>query len=201
MKKIIILILLTQLPALAYLSVNESAEILPENYFNLGFAPQVFLSNGNGYDISVYGDMHLMENTDVRLTLGGGDIDFWTQASIKWVPFPDVDNQPAMGLRGAVAYVRDNDNSYSQIQIAPIVSKKSTTSKHDMIPYFSLPITFVFEKNHNYTSSQAALGAIWFPWPSAQIGAEFDLSLKDSTSSASVFLNFPFDASVGYKKY
>lgn len=188
-------------PSQAYLSLNESAEILPENYFNLGFAPQTFLSNGGGFDASIFADAHLMENTDGRIAIGGGDIDFWTQASVKWVPFPDVDNQPAIGLRGGVGYSRNEDQSFVHIQISPIVSKKSLTAKNDMIPYVGLPITFVMEKGNNYTASQIALGAIWFPWQVAQVGAEFNLNLKNSISSASVFLNFPFEGSTGYKKY
>lgn len=202
MKKIIFITLAAfSLHSYAYLSVNESAEILPENYYNLGFAPQAFLSNGNGYDLSAFADMHLFENTDGRISIGAGDIDFWTQASVKWVPFPDVDNQPAIGVRAAVGYARNEDQNMTQVQIAPLISKKSNTSAHDMIPYFSIPLTYFFEKESNYLATQAALGAIWFPWATAQIGAEFDLNLKNSTSSATLFFNFPFEGSTGYKRY
>lgn len=207
MKKIILIIfvfgvsLFTTSRSSAYLSVNESAEILPENYFSLGVAPQAYLSDGGGFDASVFVDAHLFENTDGRITLGGGDVDFWTQASMKWVPFPDVENQPAIGVRGAVAYVRDERQNFYHIQIAPIISKKSTNTFYDMIPYASLPITYIIEDGNNYVASQFALGAMWFPWNVAQIGAEFDLDLKNSRSSASVFFTFPFESGTGYKKY
>ncbi len=201
MKKIFLIILFISFRSQSYLSINESAEILPENNFNLGFSPQAFLSNGNGFDASVFADMHLFENTDGRITIGGGTIDFWAQASLKWVPFPDVDNQPAMGIRSAVSYVRDENANFTQIQVAPLFSKKSSTSKHDMIPYVALPITYILEKNNSVVATQATLGAIWFPWNTAQIGGEFNLNLKNSVSSASVFMNFPFEGTTGYKKY
>ncbi len=188
-------------PSFAYLALHESAEILPENYFNLGVAPQTYLSDGGGFDVSVFADAHLWENTDGRITIGGGNVDFWTQASIKWVPFPDVDNQPAMGLRGAVAYARNYDENFYHIQVTPMLSKKSTTTIYDMLPYVGLPITYISETGNNYVASQVALGALWFPWANAQIGAEFDLNLKNSVSSASVFFMFPFESGTGYKKY
>lgn len=203
MKKIflITLIAFAASTSSAYLSLNESAEILPENYFNLGFAPQTYLSDGGGFDASVFADAHLYDNTDGRITIGGGDVDFWTQASVKWVPFPDVDNQPAIGLRGAFGYSRNDDENFMHLQISPILSKKSLTSAHDMLPYVGLPITYVMEKGNNYVATQISLGALWFPWNVAQLGAEFNLNLKNSISSASVFMNFPFEGATGYKKY
>jgi hypothetical protein len=210
MKKLIsiltIIISLTT-PTQAFMSINESAEILPDNYFNIGIAPQTYLSNGGGFDMSVFTDAHLFDNTDGRLTIGSGSgdagTDFWTQASIKWVPFPDVDDQPAMGLRGALAYVRNEDLNALHLQITPLFSKKSTTSSHDMLPYAGLPITFISETNpsNSYVASQLTLGALWFPWNTAHIGAEFNLNLKNSVSSASVFFMFPFEGATGYKKY
>jgi hypothetical protein len=203
MKKILLslIVAFTTSTSYAYLSLNESAEILPDNYFNLGFAPQTFLSDGGGFDASVFADAHLYDNTDGRISIGGGDIDFWTQASAKWVPFPDVDNQPAMGLRGAIGYSRDHDENFMHLQISPILSKKSLTSVYDMLPYVGLPITYIMEKGNNYVATQISLGALWFPWNVAQVGAEFNLNLKNSISSASVFLMFPFEGATGYKKY
>lgn len=204
MKKLLSLItigLLLTPSTYAFMSLNESAEILPDNYFNIGVAPQVYLSNGGGSDVSVFIDSHLFDNTDGRITLGSGDTDFWTQASVKWVPFPDVDDQPAMGLRGAVAYARDESLNFLHVQISPIFSKKSTTAVHDMLPYAGLPITFVSEKENSYVASQLTLGALWFPWNTAHLGAEFNLNLKNSVSSASVFFMFPFEGGTGYKKY
>lgn len=204
MKKILLTTLVSFVvssTSFAYLALHESAEILPENYFNLGVAPQAFLSEGGGYDVSVFADAHLWHNVDGRLTIGGGDIDFWSQASMKWVPYPDVDNQPAIGVRGAIGYSRNENSDFYHIQVAPIISKKSTSTPYDMIPYAGIPITYISEGNYNEVASQFALGAMWFPWANAQLGAEFDLNLKNSISSASIFFMFPFESGTGYKKY
>lgn len=201
MKKLLLLTaLLFTFHSQAYLSLNESAEILPDTYYNLGVAPQTYLSNGGGYDASVFAEMHLFENTDGRVTIGGGDIDFWTQASMKWSPIPDVDNQPAFALRGALGYVRESKENFYHLQITPIVSKKSTTAAIDMLPYVGLPITYVAEDGNNFVASQVSLGSIFYPWANTQLGAEFNLNLKNSVSSASVFFMFPFESGTGYKK-
>lgn len=187
--------------AQAYFSVNETGEILPENYFNIHLAPQMYLSDGGGVDMGVGVDTHVFNSTDARIMIGAGKIDFWTQASLKWVPFPDVGNQPAMGIRAALGYSRDEDVNTTHVQLAPIFSKKSNTSSGDMIPYVSVPFTFVTNKYDSYTATQLAVGSQWFPWRDANFGAEFNLNLKNSLSSLSVYFNFPFEGATGYKRY
>lgn len=184
----------------AYLAVNETAEILPVNYYKLGVAPQLKLSNGSGMNVGFFADLHLFDDTDGRITIGGGDTDFFTQASVKWVPFPDVDRQPAMGGRAAIIYARDSGENFTSFQITPIVSKKTETRYGDMIPYVAIPVTFTSTKPKNFTSTQFAVGAEWFPKPEMHVGGELNLNMNDSFSSLSVYVAFPFEASTGYKK-
>lgn len=205
MKKIILIslfgLLIQSTPALAYLSVNETAEVLPENYFSLGVAPQFYLSNGGGFDLGVMADAHIADSLDGRIAIGSGKIDFWTMASLKWVPFPDVDSQPAMGIRGAVGFAREDNLSIYQIQVTPMLSKRSNTSSGDMIPYVAVPFTYMTSDNESFLATQFALGAQWYPWKDIYFGAEFDLNLENSVSSGSVYFMFPFESGTGYKKY
>lgn len=185
----------------AFLTINETAEILPENYYRLGVAPQLIVSEGGGFNAGFFAEMHIDSDMDARITAGGGETDFWTQLSLKWVPFPDVEKQPAMGGRAGIIYVRDEDQNYVGLQITPIFSKKADTRYGDMIPYAGLPITFFSGKDHNYTATQFTVGAEWFPREDKHIGAEFNLNLDNSLSSFSVYFSFPFEGSIGYKKY
>ncbi len=185
----------------AFLTLNETAEILPENYYRLGVAPQLLVSDGGGFNAAFYADAHIEDDLDGRITVGGGETDFWTQASVKWVPFPDVDKQPAMGGRAALIFARDEDHNYTGVQIAPIFSKKADTSYGNMIPYAALPITWFTGKHKTYTAAQFTVGAEWFPVEDKHVGAEFNLNLDNSLSSVSVYFSFPFEGSTGYKKY
>ncbi|WP_409480098.1 hypothetical protein [Pseudobdellovibrio sp. HCB154] len=184
----------------AFLTINETAEILPENYYRLGVAPQLIVSDGGGFNVGVYADAHIIDDLDGRITMGGGETDFWTQASVKWVPFPDVEKQPAMGGRAAIIYARDEDHNLTGVQLTPLFSKKADTRYGNMIPYAGLPITW-FSGNSSYVSSQFTVGAEWFPTEDKHIGAEFNLNLDNSLSSVSVYFSFPFEGSTGYKKY
>ena len=182
----------------SYMSINETAEILPENFYKVGIAPQLLLSNGGGFNVGVFADMHAFDDTDARISFGGGEVDFYSQASLKWVPFPDVSKQPAMGIKGSVGYARDNSDNLFSIQIAPLVSKKADTRYGNMIPYVALPITFVNAKNDSYTSTQFTVGSEWYPYDDKHIGAELNLNMKNSYSSVSVYFSFPFESSIGY---
>jgi len=192
--------LLSRQSQASYLSLNETAEVLPEGYFKLGIAPQLKLTDGAGLNMGVYFDTYVADDITGRVTIGGGKTDFWTAASAKWVPFPDVDKQPALGLRGAVMYARDENTDYYNLQISPLVSKLADTRYGKMIPYVGLPVTFINTKDHSETATQFAVGAEWFSRQDMHVGAEFDLNLSHAFSSISVFLSFPFDQAVGYKR-
>jgi hypothetical protein len=187
--------------SLAYLTINETAEIMPENFYKIGVAPQLIISDGGGFNVGVFADMHLFDDTDGRITLGGGKTDFWSQASFKWVPFPDIDKQHAMGLRGAAGFARDEDLNFVTLQVAPIISKKADTRYGNMIPYVALPITYISTKDASFTATQFTLGAEWFPRDDRHIGAELNLNMNKSISSISVYFGFPFEGSTGYIKH
>ncbi len=187
-------------PSEAFLALNETAELLPDGYFKLGVAPELKLTDGTGLNVGVYFDTYLTQDTNARFTIGGGKIDFWTSASLKWVPFPDVDRQPAMGVRAAVIYARDDNANFYDVQISPIISKLADTTYGKMIPFVGLPITYVSTANDSYVATQFALGAEWFSNKNYHIGGELDLNLNKSFTAASIFISFPFDQSVGYKK-
>lgn len=184
----------------AYLSVNETAELLPEGYSKFGFAPQLRVSDGGGLNVSAHFDTYVTDNFNGRFEIGGGKTDFWTQASLKWVPFPDIERQPAMGVRTAVIYSRDENIDFYNVQVAPMLSKVADTRYGKMIPFIALPITFINTRDFSETASQFTVGAEWFSNRDMHIGAEIDLNLSKTFTSISTFISFPFDSAIGYKK-
>ena len=184
----------------AYLSVGETAEILPEGFYKLGLQPQLIVSDSGGLNMGAYFDTYLGDSLNGRIEIGGGKTDFWTAASVKWAPIPDVDRQPALALRGSLIYARDEDANFYNLQVTPIVSKKADTRYGEMVPFVALPITFVNRDSKSSVASQFAIGAEWFQNKDVNYGGEFDLNMSNSYTTISAFISFPFDGAVGYKK-
>lgn len=184
----------------AYLSLNETGELLREGDFRLGAIPQAYLSDGGGTNVAAFMDFNVSQSVNSRLLIGGGSTDFWAQASAKWIPFPDYQNQPAMGLRGALIYARDNKLNFYNIQVTPIISKVTDSAYGKMIPYIGLPITVIYSDNRSITAMQFAVGNEWVVNQDFQVGAELDLNLSNTTTAISLHLNFPFDGRIGYRK-
>lgn len=203
MKKIFLALVstLSMNSAYSYLTIHETAEIMPDNFYKIGIAPQLLISDGGGLNVDVYADAHLFDDVDGRMTIGSGKTDFSTEASIKWVPFPDFERQPAMGLRGALGYARSANLNTVDFQITPLISKKADTRYGHMIPYVGVPITYISTKETSYTATQFTLGAEWFPRDDRHIGAELNLNMNNAMSSISVFCSFPFEGSTGYIKH
>lgn len=183
----------------AYLSMAESGEILPMNLYQVGLEPQFLLNNGSGANLNAFFDAPLNDSTSGRISMGAGKIDFSTMASIKYIPFPDVDNQPAMGLRVGLGYTRVSNENWMLGQIAPLMSKKVGTDMGTFVPYAAIPFEFVNKKDENITGSQFVVGSeLLHPeTPDLRYGAEVGFELNKSYTYLSVYVSLPFDSAKG----
>ena len=190
----------TVISSAAFLTLSESAELIADGNYRIGIAPQLRMSDGGGFNAGVFVDGYLHDAMNWRAMIGGGSTDFFAQGSVKWVPFPDFDRQPAMGGRATIFYARDSETDFSGLQIAPLLSKNVSTEWGVMTPYVGLPISFISNKNKKVTALQLAVGSEMDLEKDRQIGAEFNLNLNDAVTSLTVFFTFSFDDSKGYKK-
>lgn len=188
--------------ALAYLSIAESGELLPPGQYQVGLEPQILLNNGGGANFNVFLDTSFNEATSGRITMGAGSVDFNAFASVKWMPFPDVDNQPAMGLRIGGGVARDEDENIVQLQLAPLLSKKFDSEYGLTVPYIAIPFTYLNMDSENVTASNLVLGSEWHPidWGYGVVGGEIGFELNKSYSYISLFATFPFDEQKGFGK-
>ncbi|QDK45373.1 hypothetical protein DOM22_09515 [Bdellovibrio sp. ZAP7] len=185
----------------AYLSIIESAEVLPSNLFQFGVEPQILTNRESGANFNIFAETGFNDSTSGRLTLGGGSIDFNAFASVKWVPFPDVANQPAMGLRFGAGIAREKDENIVQLQVAPLVSKKFDTEYGLTVPYLAIPFTYLNTKDDNYVATNLAVGTEWHHpelKDTMTLGAELGVDLNKSYTYISIFATFPFETSKGF---
>lgn len=188
--------------AFAYLELNETAELLTDDsHYRLGFFPQLYLENGGGTNFGAFLDMYVAEALNSRFTLGGGATDFWASGSLKWVPFPDYHEQPALGFRGAFTYALNKNVSSYNTQITPIVSKMIETKFGKLNPYLGLPVTWVYiNSTTSVTAIQLIAGAEWQQSADFQMGGELEMNMQHSTPAISLYFNFPFDEKTGFKR-
>lgn len=198
----ILAVLLLSASSHAYLSIAESGELLPSGKYQVGVEPQILTNRGGGTNLNVFLDSALNESTSARVTLGGGAVDFNAFASAKWIPFPDVDNQPAMGLRVGGGIARDEGNNILQLQIAPLVSKKFDTEYGLTTPYLATPFTFINSKEENYIASNLTIGSEfhYHEWKNVILGGEIGLELNKSYTYLSIFATFPFESQKGFRR-
>ena len=184
----------------AYLSLAESGELAPVGKYQVGIEPQILTNKNGGANVNVFLDTTLNDATSARVSMGAGSVDFNAFASVKWMPFPDVDNQPAMGLRVGAGLARDEDENLLHVQIAPLVSKKVDTEYGMTVPYLAVPFTLVNAKDDNFMASNLVIGSEFKPnqWQGVTVGAEIGAELNKSYSYISIFATFPFDSQKGF---
>src|SRR3989344_9146395 len=185
-------------------SANTNSRLLIDiwnrNPFHSSCCPE-FCFTATDFDSTINAILQISIEVDAHIETGGGETEFWTAGTVKWVPIPDVDKQPAVGIRGGFSYARDSGADLYHLLIAPIISKKADTRYGEMIPFIALPISIpvIDTKVNNTTGTQLAIGAEWF-YADVNYGLELDLNLGRSFSAISAFISFPFDSATGYKK-
>ncbi|WP_289445200.1 hypothetical protein, partial [Klebsiella pneumoniae] len=78
----------------------------------------------------------------------GSDEFFYTGLFVKYVPFPDTEDQPALGLIGGATFGREEVSLEKEevltLRVSPLLSKDFETDIGLVTPYASLPISAAF---------------------------------------------------------
>ncbi len=185
----------------AYLSLGESGELVPEGTYLVGAAPQFITNRDGGFNIAAFLDAAWTDSLTSRFMLGAGEVDFYVSGSAKFIPFPDVARQPAMGFKVSLWYAREGSENINSIQLAPMVSKRYQTESYGVvIPYAAYGISNSSISGDTVTGEQFFIGMDWKnpDFEALNLTAEIASSLKDSTSSISFFASLPFDNQKGF---
>ncbi|MGE3759324.1 MAG: hypothetical protein AB7H97_16290 [Pseudobdellovibrionaceae bacterium] len=197
---------LVSLESQAYFSNVETAEVPPPGTYYLSVEPQVVfntLDQGSKTGLNLVGhfDAPVSDSSSMRVLLGTGTTDFQTGFFFKWVPIPDIDNQPAIGFKFGALYARADDTTQLSARIYPIVSKKYDSSYGLLTPYASLPMGLTNVEKKSYTPVTLALGSEWKPVDMKYVwfGAELGLDMKDAFSYISGVVIFSIDEDEGFR--
>lgn len=186
----------------AYMTIGESGELPAAGNYQLGAETQFITNDVGGTALDLYLDTLLTDSSSYRMHLGFGSIDFSLGASFKYIPFPDVDKQPAIGLRAAAWYARVKDSNNISASAGPLVSKKYGVEFGTLIPYVCVPVTATSTKDRNFLATQFVIGTelLHEKAQSVHFTGELGINLRDSYSYISLGVVFPFDGSKGMFK-
>lgn len=185
-----------------YLSIGESGETIAPNSYRVGGSLQSLSAGKGGLNVGGFLDAGWRDDLSSRFLFGVGSVEFQMGASLKYVPFPDYGQQPAIGVRTAFWLTRIDDTSVATLQVAPLISKKINIEKGNLTSYFAIPINIVAVKDKTETGTQFTLGAEYeYPeWKDVFFAGEVALDLNKSESGLSLFVSIPFDNSTGFKR-
>ncbi len=173
---------LTAPKAHAYYSTLDSGEMLDENQYQAMVSLQSIFNKYDGMNFTGRLDTGIREDISIRGVLGFGKVDFHIGALAKWMPFPDTDQQPAIGAEAGVLLARIGSVTQYSLRVHPLISKKLELEIGDVIPYASLPTGVTIQTgsgaDETFTPLQLVIGSELRP-----------LELKDWSFFAELGLN------------
>lgn len=185
----------------AYYSVMDTGKIIPTGKYRIIAGPQFITTGHNdGTNISGRFDAGMGESTTLRATAGGGNGDlFYTGLFAKYIPFPDFENQPALGFIGGITYARENIGTENEdvlsLRFAPIASKDLETDVGLVTPYVSLPISIAFADGDTIYPVQLVGGAEFKPYSWENVSFIGELGVKINKAFTYIALGVSFEFS------
>lgn len=198
--------LLTSVVSQAFYTFQDSGDLLEPGHYALGTELQMVTSHNEGVNVVGKFDGGLSDEFNYRAVVGFGEVNFQMQGLIKWVPIPDIDNQPAIGFTTGFLYAKyDTDSSSTEnefsIRFIPFLSKKFDSAVGPFTPYVAFPMAV---RTYNSDSDVPLAIAIGSKSESVNLkGVEFTAELGFDIDKAYNYVSlgaiFPFDEGYNFK--
>jgi hypothetical protein len=188
-----------------YYDVLDNAEVLPKGNYKLTGDLQ-FLNEGGCCNIGAKFDMGIQDQFGVRALAGTGKTDYFLGGLFKWIPVPDIENQPAVGGNIGLLYAKWRDGTETTFRFEPLVSKKFTIENAVLTPYGSVPLSLrminssIHENTTDLTFQLVAGAQLQIEkWKNLQFMAEVGVNLDKADGYVSVAGVFYFDEQNGFE--
>jgi len=194
MRIILLTTLLWVSQAHCYFSTMDTGEIIKSGQYR-AMADLQYVGDPSGLNLGGAFDAGVSESSNIRALAGFGSVSFTAGLMYKWVPFPDYQNQPAIGIMAGGVWARYEGENYPSLRIHPIVSKDFEIDIGKLTPYASLPFGVTSGPRRNTFPLQLALGSQikLLDFPDWAFLAEVGLNLNESFSYGTVGAAYYFD--------
>ncbi len=163
----------------AYMSHMTTGDILQKNQVQaLGY-----LEFWRGTNVNARLSMGLTEDLQGDLEVSSGDIDFMASAMAKWVPIPDYQKQPALGIRGGLTYLDTNSYTQTSFSATPFASKSFESPHGKFAPYAGVPLSLNTNSDDTFFTARMILGLEWTPTANPHVHVIGEGGIKISTRS------------------
>ncbi len=131
--------------AFAYNSIINTGNVTESGTYKLGSELQVLTDKPSGANVLIFIDLPTKsQSVDYRLKVGTGATDINLGVAAKWMPIPDLQNQPALGFIFDFDWISDQvgnaDFDYTTLRMSPLISKSFKWEYGVMTPYAAVPL-------------------------------------------------------------
>lgn len=188
--------------AFAYYPTMDTGDLLKKGQYRASLEPTVVFNDLDGFNSIARIDLPANESGNIRALLGAGAVGFQTGAFYKWVPIPDFEDQPAIGILGGLVFARDEGINYLNFRFHPLVSKRFETATSGVFtPFAALPFGVTLADARTTTPLQLTFGSEWRPSGLTNVSfiGEFALNLHESYNHIALGVRVLWDDENGFK--
>lgn len=177
----------------AFYTVQETGDLLKPEQMQFGTELQFITTGDDGIDLVGRFDKGLTEDKNLRFEAGTGTTDAFFGGYLKWVPYPDFENQPAVGVDVGAHFANYEDESELTLRIIPFVSKRFESTQGDFTPFASLPLGFGTYNDDSISPFQLVVGSRYShpDFEYCDFSVELGIKLNDAPTYFSVGAIFP----------
>ncbi|OFZ13585.1 MAG: hypothetical protein A2Z20_04705 [Bdellovibrionales bacterium RBG_16_40_8] len=190
---LIFLLIFTANAAHAFYTVQESGDLLKPEQMQMAAELQFVTSGNDGINLLARFDKGFDNDSNLRFVGGLGTTDFILGGYFKWVPYPDYEEQPAIGFTFGAQLARYEGENELSGRIIPFVSKKLDSDNGEFTPYVSLPFGFSNYNDHGRSPLQLVIGSRYRhqEFDKCDFNAEIGFDLNDAATYISLGAIFP----------
>jgi len=182
--------------SLAQAGVFDIPRFVEPQSFSMGLEPELTLTEGAGAagNLKLTYGLSSFINIGTTIGNGGGQRRFRAGGYAVFDFFPDVENQPGIGVAAQAYYYRLRTNHHrGEYSLVPYVHKSFLTSEQKQVdPFIAIPFGLVDSFKSSGFFSQLAIGSFFKQNEWLNIILEFDINIENSYTSFSSGVVFYF---------
>ena len=196
LKSLFIALICSPSVSLGFYTFQDTGKLLEPGENSPGVELQLKTSEGSGANVLGRWDGGWREDMNWRGFVGVGKIDFQAGGQVKWVPIPDHDKQPAIGLSFGGLLASYSSNTEVSLRFSPFLSKSFEVDFGELTPYSALPIGLRTYDGDSNSTTQLVLGTQFIhpEMPGSHFYTELGLDIDDAFTYISFGASFPLNA-------